>query len=233
MFGRLSQKALEEIAALVQTRRLVPGEVLFHQGDAGDEMFIVGEGSLALFLPNPEEEGKERPIRIFAPGDALGEMALIDRQPRSASARALEPALLLVLAGDDFRRLLRQYPDMALGVMSGLNERVRYTTDFLVEVREWVKRVAEGDYQRGFQPGTDYRDRSIATLAAEFAQMAAQVRRREEALRREIEQLRIEIDEAKKQRQVEEIVESDYFQSLRAQARRLRQQGASKESEPG
>jgi phage regulator Rha-like protein len=59
-------------------------------------------------------------------------------------------------------------------------------------------------------------------LAAEFAQMAAQVQKREESLRQQIADLRIEIDEAKKERQVGEIVESEYFQNLRAQASALR-----------
>jgi hypothetical protein len=61
-------------------------------------------------------------------------------------------------------------------------------------------------------------------LAAEFAQMTIQVKQREEELRRQVRRLSIQIDQAKKERQVEEIVESDYFQSLRAQAKKLREQ---------
>ena len=64
----------------------------------------------------------------------------------------------------------------------------------------------------------------IRTLAAEFAQMAAQVEKREQELRKEVFRLQIEIDEAKRERQVSEIVESDYFQSLRSQAKKLRGQ---------
>lgn len=222
LFAALPDETLAELAAVLVPRALPEGTVLFNQGEPGDEMYIVRRGSIALYIPNPEQPGEERPIRIVGAGEVLGEMALIDNQPRSVSGRAVEPVEILVLTGDEFRRLLRAHPEMALAVMSGLNNRIRYTTDFLGEVREWVRRVAAGEYERSFSPKTEYRDRSIAALAAEFAQMAAQVRKREEALRQEIVDLRIEIDQAKKERQVGEIVESEYFQNLRAQAARLR-----------
>ena len=222
LFEQLSEQALAEVRALLEPQALAAGTVLFNKGDPGDQMFIVRQGNVALYLPSPDKPGEERPIRIVAPGEVLGEMALIDRQPRSVSARALDAVEVLVFQGDDLRRMLGQYPPMALAVMGGLNNRIRYTTDFLGEVREWVRRVASGEYDRGFTPRSAYTDRSIASLAAEFAQMAAQVQKREEALRAEIAELRIEIDEGKKARQVGEIVESEYFQNLRAQAQKLR-----------
>ena len=222
LFAPLADETLVELAACLVPRALPEGAVLFDKGDVGDELYIVQRGGIALYIPNPEQPGSERPIRIVGAGEVLGEMALIDSQPRSVSGRAVEPVEILVLKGDGFRRLLREHPEMALAVMSGLNNRIRYTTDFLGEVREWVRRVAAGEYQRAFAPRTEYRDRSIAALAAEFAQMAAQVQKREEALRQEIVDLRIEIDQAKKERQVGEIVESEYFQNLRAQASELR-----------
>jgi len=224
MFSRLSDEALTEVGAALQKRQLAADETLFNQGDPGDDLFIVQEGSIAIFVPSTDKPGQERPIRIFGPGEALGEMALIDRRPRSVGARALEASHVLVLTGQDFRRLLQQYADVSMAVMGGLSDRIRYTTDFLSEVREWVKRVAEGKFDRTFKPSTEYQDRSIAALAADFAQMAARVQQREEALRKEIMQLRIEIDEAKKQKQVQEIVSSDFFQDLQDKARRMREQ---------
>jgi len=154
-------------------------------------------------------------------------MALIDRRPRSLSARTVEPTHLLVLRGDSFRRLVRDDPAVALAVMSGLSDRIRYTTEFLSQVRHWVGRMSAGKYKgeqfaremqdwvrqmggggpsqapaapAGQVPAAPagqvigYRDETLATLAAEFAQMATQVREREEALQRQVEQLRIEID---------------------------------------
>lgn len=224
MFSRLAEGALQEVQAVLKTRSLADGEILFNLGDAGDELYIVQRGRVAIFMPSKEKHGEERPVRIFGSQEALGEMALIDRQPRSMSARALEPSEVLVLTGGGFRQLLRQHPDMALAVMGGLNDRIRYTTQFLGEVQNWVKRIAEGKYDRDLAADTDYQDSSIAGLAADFAQMAAQVRQREEDLRRELKKLRIEIDQSKKERHVSEIVESDFFQSLTEKAKKLRGQ---------
>ncbi|MBN1139762.1 MAG: cyclic nucleotide-binding domain-containing protein [Anaerolineae bacterium] len=263
IFRRLSPEKLAEMSAGLERRYLAAGQVLFNQGDAGDELYIIQEGCVAIFTPSIDRPGQEKPLRLFKAGDLLGEMALIDCQPRSLSARTLEPTRLLVLRGDSFRRLVRDDPAVAVAVMSGLSDRIRYTTEFLNQVRHWVGRMSAGKYkteqfiqemqdwvqrvacgdpasprpvgtgQAGRQAGGQldapagtvigYRDEMLATLAAEFAQMATQVREREEALRRQVEQLRIEIDEAKKQRQVNEIVESEYFQSLKSKAASLRQ----------
>ena len=224
IFSRLGKGALQEVRAVLKTRSLARGEILFNLGDAGDELYIVQRGRVAIFMPSEEKPGEERPVRIFSSQEALGEMALIDHQPRSMSARALEPSELLVLTGQDFQGLLRQHPDMALAVMGGLNDRIRYTTQFLGEVQNWVKRIAEGKYDRDLAADTDYQDSSMASLAADFAQMAAQVKQREEKLRRELKKLRIEIDQSKRERHVSEIVESDFFQSLTEQAKKLRGQ---------
>jgi CRP-like cAMP-binding protein len=242
MFGQLSDETLAEVTSALEMREFKAGQVLFHKGDPGHELFIVKEGSVAIYEPSEDKPGQERPLRIFRSGETFGEMAVIDFQPRTLSARTMQPTQLLVLEGEDFRRLLGDQA-MALGVMASLNDRIRYTTQFLGEVREWigriasgqyetaqffsdmqewVKQVAEGEYEQPLKAGTAYRDRTIATLASEFARMAAQVREREDALRREIAQLKIEIDEAKKKRQVDEIADSDFFKDIKSRARDLR-----------
>jgi CRP-like cAMP-binding protein len=171
-------------------------------------------------------------------------MALIDRQPRSLSARALEASTVLVLDGQNFRYFVEEDPRMAFAVMYGLSDRIRYTTEFLNEVRSWVGRVTQGDYSsdqfldevRGWvqqvsegeyeespQP-TKYQDQTLATLAAEFAKMAAMVQQREKELQKEIAQLKIEINEAKRKEDVNEIKDSDYFRSIQQQVKSMRKQ---------
>ena len=243
MFSRLSDETLAQLAAALETREYAAGTILFHKDEPGEEMFIVHEGSVAIFEPSADRVGEERPLRIFRGGETFGEMALIDLQPRTLSARALQPTRTLVLQGNDFRRLL-QDQSMALAVMASLNDRIRYTTDFLNEVREWmgrmstggyetarffsdmqkwVSQVAKGEYEQPAGAGTRYRDPTMATLAADFARMATQVRKREDALREEIAQLKIEIDETKRKKHVSEITESEFFQDIQARAKDLRQ----------
>lgn len=221
LFNQLSDERLDEVAAALERRQFAAGEVLFHKGDAGDELFIVHDGGVAIFEPNPERPGQERPLRVFEPGEVLGDMALIDFQPRSLSARAVGPTQTLVLKGEDFRQLL-QDEAMALGVMSGLNDRIRYTTEFLGEVRKWVGLVAEGKYKQTFDSSVGQQDQTLSALAAEFARMATQVQQREDALRQEIDQLKIEIDETKRKRQVSEITETDFFKDIQSRAAELR-----------
>ncbi len=244
MFSRLSEERLAEIHGGLESRRLSAGEVLFNMGDVGDELFIVEAGQVAIYAPNEENPGQEKPIRIFRAGGILGEMALIDRQPRSLSAKALEPSRVLVLGGSNFRYFVEEDPNLAYAVMYGLSDRIRYTTEFLNEVRSWVGRVTQGDYSsdqfldevRGWVQQVSegeyeespkpnkYQDQTLATLAAEFAKMAAMVQEREKELQREIAQLKIEINEAKRKEDVEEIKESDYFRSLQEQVKTMREQ---------
>lgn len=243
MFSRLSEERLAEINVSLETRELAAGEILFNMGDPGDELFIVESGQVAIYAPSKENRGQEKPIRIFRTGGILGEMALIDSQPRSLSARALEPSRVLVLSGKNFRYFVERDPNMAFAVMYGLSDRIRYTTEFLNEVRSWVGRVTQGeyssdqfinevrgwvqqvsvgDYQEKFTP-KNQQDQTLSSLAAEFAKMAAVVQQREKELQREIAQLKIEINEAKRQEDVEEIKESDYFRSIQEQVKAMRE----------
>ena len=147
LFSRMPEKALAEVYLALKTRQLNTKEILFNQGDTGEELIIVKEGKIAIFVPLQGKPTEGQPIRLFQAGDVLGEMALIDRKPRSASARAEEPTVILTLSGDEFRRLLTASDELAFSVMAGLSDRIRYTTDFLGEVRTWVGKMAEGNYQ--------------------------------------------------------------------------------------
>jgi CRP-like cAMP-binding protein len=225
IFSLLSSATIDEIITVLKPRDLAAGEILFNQGDPGDELILVESGKIAIYVPLPGLPGEGQPIRIFQPGELLGEMALIDRKPRSASARAEQASRIMSLGGAEFLNLLATNPDMTLSVMGGLSDRIRYTTDFLAEVRKWVRRIAEGQYETGnFDPGSQFQDKTLATLAAEFAQMAARVQQREEVLRQQVAQLRIEIDEVKRKQEAEQIMSTDYFQGLREKIKRLREE---------
>src|SRR5689334_20593163 len=133
LFSYLSADRMKEVESLLKPRDLKAGETLFNMGDPGDELYIVAEGEVAIYAPDSSKAGQEKPIRMFEVGDALGEMALIDNKPRSLSARAVKPSRVLGLRIEDFRRLIGEEPDMALSVMTGLSDRIRYTTEFLNE----------------------------------------------------------------------------------------------------
>jgi CRP/FNR family transcriptional regulator len=223
IFKTLSPEALQKLEAGLKTRTIPAGEVLFNLGDPGTEMIIVRRGKIAIYMPVADRPREGQALRIFRSGETLGEMALIDRLPRSASARAETRAVIASLDGDTFKHLLEDYPDLAMDVMSGLSGRIRYTTDFIGEIRQWVQQLAEGNYQSIQEPGK-LQDSSLSALAADFVRMAAQVREREEKLQQEVVQLRIQIDENKRQQEVSQITESDYYISLKEKLKALREQ---------
>ena len=103
------------------TRTVAPGTVIFEEGDAGQEMFGVIEGTVELRL---------RSGRVLTLGadDIFGEMALIDSSPRSATAVAVAETTLAVIDRRRFLFLVGETPTFALQVMSNLAERLRAAT---------------------------------------------------------------------------------------------------------
>lgn len=83
---RLSRMEINFLSTLSQERRLEPGELLFREGDDGEEMYVVLDGRVMIYkrIPGAGEEA----LAFLERGDYFGEMALIDREPRSAWARA-------------------------------------------------------------------------------------------------------------------------------------------------
>jgi CRP/FNR family transcriptional regulator, cyclic AMP receptor protein len=100
-------------------RPMVQGEELFAFGDAGHEMFVVTRGQIELRLPGGE------PIEVVGPGGLLGEMALIDGSPRTATATALSPAEIVPLSRARFAYLTQNTPYFALALMGVMARRLR------------------------------------------------------------------------------------------------------------
>ena len=104
-----------------------PVWTLFHQGDPGEEFMILTEGSVKVELMN--SEGKELTLTILTPFQFLGELALLDDVPRSATVVSMEQSVLLSINKRDFARLLESYPRMSIPMLRQLTRRVRVLTD--------------------------------------------------------------------------------------------------------
>ena len=103
-----------------ETRKLGPGEILFRTGDAADTAFIVKDGQLHIF------DG----VVVFetvTPGDIIGEMALVDHAPRSASVKAVTYAEVIPIDQKRFLSMVAQTPFFAIRVMKVLTARLRAT----------------------------------------------------------------------------------------------------------
>jgi ATP-binding cassette subfamily B protein len=103
----------EDIAGLidsVELRSVSAGELVFDQGDPGNEYFIVYSGKIRILKKG--EDGKEINLGIRSKGDHFGETALITIKPRNAAARAVEDSVLLVFSKDAFNRYIFSKPEL-------------------------------------------------------------------------------------------------------------------------
>ncbi|MEA3020932.1 MAG: family transcriptional regulator, cyclic receptor protein [Actinomycetota bacterium] len=123
LFRTLPPEAVEHVAAAAQVRTLRRGDVLFHEADPGDELFVVTSGRIAI--ANKSFDGRESVVALMEAGDVFGEMSLFDGQGRSAEARALEPSKVFAVPFEPLRELFRTQPELLWGVIELLARRIR------------------------------------------------------------------------------------------------------------
>jgi CRP/FNR family transcriptional regulator, cyclic AMP receptor protein len=117
LFAGLSHRQLGKLLARFYEKAYAAGETIFVEGDAGKALFIVFKGRVSIWRAT--HAGQET-LAILDPGGYFGELALIDDQPRFATARTEEPSLLLVLYKTDFDHLIQGHSRIATQVMSNL-----------------------------------------------------------------------------------------------------------------
>ena len=107
---------------------LKEGTVLFHEGDASDGMYIVRKGEVQVYL---EKGGQEIKLATVTSGAMIGEMALFDKKPRSAAAKAITETEVTKISNDDFKKILKQIPKWFVALMITLSSRLRETNERL------------------------------------------------------------------------------------------------------
>jgi CRP-like cAMP-binding protein len=126
LFAPLSADALRELSERTRVRRYARGSTIFYQGDPGLWLCIVQAGRVKLCVTSTE--GRELIIDLLEPGDVFGELAVLDGEPRSADAVAVEPTELLMLDRDEFVRFLLDRPPVAVQLLGILSRRLRRDT---------------------------------------------------------------------------------------------------------
>ena len=104
------------------------GTVVFKAGDQADGMYVVRKGELVVYL---EQSGTDVILAKISEGGMVGEMALFDRLPRSASVKASMDSEITHISLDDFTKLMKQIPKWFVGIMSALSGRLRSTNERL------------------------------------------------------------------------------------------------------
>jgi CRP-like cAMP-binding protein len=126
LFALCADDAMGEIVRRLTTRRYRRGEVIFHQGDPGDALHVVTSGSVKIVLPSPE--GEEAIIATVRPGDFFGELSLLDGEPRSATATAIDATQTSTLPRAVFLDLLDVHPSLRDALLQGVARELRRLT---------------------------------------------------------------------------------------------------------
>jgi len=125
LFRHLNDYQLAIINNMCTRESYFAGHVLFREGDPGSVFYMVISGSVKIYTSNAE--GQEKILSIMKAGDSFGELALIDQEPRSASAQVMEDAVLYALRRDHFLSLLKANFEITVGIMKELSARLRET----------------------------------------------------------------------------------------------------------
>lgn len=128
LFENLSPEEIDLLLELTTTRRLDAKETLFRKGDAGNQLYGVLSGRLKAMAAG--REGKELVFAVMGPGDVIGEIAVVDSEPRSATVVALERSDLILLDRRDLIPFLEDHPRAAIGLASVLAKRVRRLSSY-------------------------------------------------------------------------------------------------------
>jgi CRP/FNR family transcriptional regulator, cyclic AMP receptor protein len=135
LFGALSDDFLEHLANTLSVVSVMPGDTIFREGDPAREFYVVLDGEIEVLKKS--RRGRETRVAILGPNDSLGEMSIIDMQPRSATVRALGPARMLRITTEEmdalYRHDLKSYTLIVLNIARDLSRRLRVTDGLLAD----------------------------------------------------------------------------------------------------
>jgi CRP-like cAMP-binding protein len=138
-FSGIDDDLLEQVALLLEEVDLARGEQLFEQGDAGHCLYIVAAGQVRIHI-------EERTLAYAGAGEVIGEMALLESEPRLATVTGSVDSLLLRLDQRPFFELLEVQPELACGMIRTLAGRLRAR---LLELAAVVPEAAPLSQARG------------------------------------------------------------------------------------
>lgn len=131
IFASLGNEDRRSLARQIGRQSFRKGTLLFRRGETGDALYIIIRGQIRIFAST--RKGNEITLALLGPGEFFGEMALLDRQPRSANAEATEDTELHILQRDNFFSFLMHKESALRAILYALSRRLRRTDDLLTE----------------------------------------------------------------------------------------------------
>ena len=189
IFSELSDEDITSLARLALRKRYPKDTVVFFENEEGDFFFTILEGRIKVTILG--DDGREVILSVLGPGDFFGEMALLDNEPRSATAIAVEESELLSLHRSDFQTVLNDNKSITSALIRVLSARLRranhqISTLALLDVYGRVARVIV-DMAR--EEGKRLRDGRIAFRRATHQEIANRIGTTRETVTRMLKDL--------------------------------------------
>jgi|GEM_PF-4027781 len=134
LFNEIELADLEALVEKMNHKFYDEGQQIFSQHDEGYTMYIIRRGRIRIHMHDPRTD-EDITLTFFGRNDIVGELTLLDQQPRSASASAAEALEVLQLERDDFIHFLNERPQVGIAMMRGLSQKLRNTTSYIEEFR--------------------------------------------------------------------------------------------------
>jgi CRP-like cAMP-binding protein len=122
MFGGLAPEDLEKIADIAHEQIYATGGIICREGEPGDSLFIIVSGDVQVVKSMGRQESI---LATRGAGEFVGEMAILDSAPRSATLRALKDVRVLSIEGDAFKSILLDRPEVAVSALRNMSARIR------------------------------------------------------------------------------------------------------------
>lgn len=121
LFRQIPGEDLVRVAQIAEEIAFDPKETLITEGELGDSMYLIVDGKVQVFKG-------ERLIVDLGEKECVGEMAILDSEPRSATVKASGPVIALKIEREDFYDVMNEKPEIAQGIIKVLTRRLRQTT---------------------------------------------------------------------------------------------------------
>ncbi len=141
MFANLNDKTLLDLSAITVEQTIPAKTIVFKEGDPGDAIYIVKSGKINILKRN--SSGQDSVLVTLGKDSVIGDMAVIDDMPRSASVATVQDTTFLIITKQDFRALLGSSPEVAVQILKLMTERLRKTNASLKELETSAKQMED------------------------------------------------------------------------------------------
>lgn len=154
LFASVDEDGAAALMELLTEQVVSKGGVLFHEGQPGDQLFLIIEGKVKL--GHASADGRESLMAVLGPGEMFGELSLFDPGPRAASATALTEARVVRLDNAQLMPWLAGRPEVAASLLQALARRLRRTNEAMADLvfSDVPGRVAKALMELGEKFGT-------------------------------------------------------------------------------